>query len=160
VVARARAAGLDASLADGADPSASAALAARAAVLGTPRARGQIADALDALVRACAERGRRWIVRPHRGAITANEAALRELSDLLRDPRPVYVRGIALLNRLLRDGAGPVFLGDGARLAAALDDARRAMSSAPAVRRGAAAGAVGWDERPSRRRQRQTLRRR
>jgi hypothetical protein len=158
--ALARATGLDASLADGADPSASAAVAARASVLGTARARAQLADALDALVTASAERGRAWAVRPHRGAIAANVGALRDLSALLRDPRPVYVRGIAMLNRLLRDGTGPVFLGDGARLAAALDDARRAMGSAPAVQRGGAAGAKGCDERPSRRPQRQTLRRR
>ena len=71
--------------------------------------------------------GGRWGVRPNRSAMFASAGTIRAISTLLRQPTPVYARGIAMLSELLRDGTGPLYLGDDPALAAFLDDALNVM---------------------------------
>lgn len=130
LVAAVRTSRLDAALARGADPSSSAQLAARAAMLTARPARREIADELDGLVRAgTIDQARRWGVRPNRAAIMANTDAMVALSTLLRDTTPIYARGTAILSELMRDGTGPFYFGDSSTLAARLHAALAAMRS-------------------------------
>ncbi len=122
-VAQLRSAGLDRALAAGDDPTASALLAARAAALSAPDARKAIAEQLEGLVRTAQHPHGRWRVPPHRSAVGANATEIRALGERLRRDAPVGVRGVAMLKRLLRDGTGPVYVGDAERLARRLDDA-------------------------------------
>ncbi len=133
LAARLHAAGLDRRIAAGADPASSPRLAARAAVLAGPEARVQIAEDLERLLGAAEHPRGAWTVRPHREAVTANRAAVRDVVDLLRGPAPLYVRGMAALCGLLRDGTGPAYVGDADRLAAGIEDAHAALQGARAA---------------------------
>ncbi len=129
---------LNAALAAGADPSACAQLAAHATMLSTVRTRGAIADQLDRLAAPTSTKlGGRWGVRPNRNAIFANAGTIQVISTLLRESTPVYAPGIAMLSELLRDGTGPLYLGDDSALRAFLVDALNLMrtgeSRAPLV---------------------------
>ena len=127
LAARVRGRGLDRALINGADPAASAALAARAAQLTGEAQRSAVADALERWLDMSA-RARRWAVIPSRRAIEANRAELRDLVAMLRAPRPVYARGVAMLRRLVRDGAGPAYAeAQGFALHSALSEARIAI---------------------------------
>ncbi len=124
LVALARARSLDGALADGDDPAGSAQRAARAAVLGAPATRAATADQLEQLLQTAAGDARgRWSVRPHRSSIIANARTIRALAALLRGATPLRVRGIAMLQALLRDGTGPAYVGDDEKLARRLDEA-------------------------------------
>jgi hypothetical protein len=130
LAATARASHLDAALARGVDPSSSAQLAARAATLSSPHARTVVADQLDRLARAdTSDQVGRWGVRPNRDAVSANTDAMLALSALLRGTTPIYARGIAILSELMRDGTGPLYLGDSSTLATRLDAALATMRS-------------------------------
>jgi hypothetical protein len=121
---------LNAVLARGADPSSCAHLAAHARMLSTRRARTVIADQLDRLARAgTANPGGRWGVHPNRDAIIANAEMIGTLSTLLRETTPIYARGTAILRELMRDGTGPLYLGDSSTLATCLHAALTAMRS-------------------------------
>jgi hypothetical protein len=127
LAARLRGHGLDGALIEGADPAESAALAARAAQLTSSAGRAMVADALERWVEASDQR-RRWAVLPNRRAIEANRAELWDVVAALRAPMPVYARGVAMLQRLLSDGAGPAYADDdGFALRTALCDARVAI---------------------------------
>jgi hypothetical protein len=127
VGARLRARVLDRALIEGADPASSQQLAARAAQLTARATRAQVADGLERLAGARGSE-RRWVVKPHGGAIAANADELTELSELLRAPVPVYARGLAMLRALLSDGTGPAYTDRvGFGLAHALRDARSAL---------------------------------
>lgn len=124
---RLRWAALDRALVSGADPSASPALAARAAALTASDARLALAERLDLLV-SPAQPPSRLRLAPPRRSIAANAPALWELAAVLRGPAPLHARGLAMLMRLLTDGAGPLYRrGEAAALADALSDARAAL---------------------------------
>ena len=125
--ARIQADSLEQALIAGADPSDSPQLAARAAQLTSWRTRRLIAAGLDRLLRASEGPQRRWWAACRRDPLAANAGAISELADLLRADAPLYARGIAIVNRLLTDGNGPLYRGNGARIAAELEQARAAM---------------------------------
>jgi hypothetical protein len=101
---------LDQELARGDSPLGSAALALRARQLVSPRTRERLAAALERLVE-CAKRRPApseivWVA--HREILEARSELLG-LASRLRDARPVYARGVAMVARLIHDGTGPAF---------------------------------------------------
>lgn len=122
---------LDRRLMDGADPSSSGQLAARAATLTNRATRTRIAEGLERLLSLTTEAPpRRWYVPPAARAVRANEAELSELVGLLRGSRPLYARGVAMLSDLLVDGTGPAYTdGRGGTLAVRLCGAREALGA-------------------------------
>lgn len=128
-LARLRRFPLDRDLSDGADPAASPQLAARAAWLGRRRTRAEIASGLERLAQADLLPAGRWRSLPSQVAVRENADALLELAALLRSDRRLYVRGIARLDLLLIDGAGPAFTDRrGEALARELELARAALA--------------------------------
>jgi hypothetical protein len=92
-----------------ADPSVSPLLAARGAQLVDPSVRQRIAGDLERFAFTVdASRGRIRTL-PLRGAVRANHDALIELARMLRNDRPYYARGIAMLELVLCDGTGPAY---------------------------------------------------
>ena len=129
LLARSRHAALDRAIASGADVSASPLLAARAAQLTRPGMRRQVAASLEqvaALADGCCPRFR---VVPRRAVTRQNREELIKLAGILRDGGPAYARGIALLELVVTDGAGPAYTDrDGARLAQRLHHARARLA--------------------------------
>jgi len=109
LIARLRHSKLDRALSCGADPAASPLIAARATQLSRPRIRNQIAGGLERLARGPDQPGARARILPSDAAARANRPELLELARLLRGDRPLYARGIAMLEVALTDGAGPVY---------------------------------------------------
>jgi hypothetical protein len=102
---------LDEQLACGASPARTDALAVRARQLVSRRTRQQVAAGLERLVR---EAERPVPLHPAalslpRRQIVELRAALLGIAACLREARPVYAHGMAVLWRLLTDGAGPVY---------------------------------------------------
>ena len=130
LAARLRGDALDLALIEGADPAASEQLAARAARLTSTSMRREVARGLDRLALDERETPKRWQVRPFKRAATANAPELHALAARLREPAPLYARGIAMLSRLLTEGAGPAYTDRcGDLLARRLHDARVAMGA-------------------------------
>ena len=128
--ARLRGDALDRSLIEGADPAATEQLAARAARLTSASMRWEVARGLDRLALGEREAPKRWQARSFRIAAAANAPELRALAARLREPGPLYARGIAMLSRLLTDGTGPAYTDRcGDLLAQRLHDARVAMGA-------------------------------
>lgn len=128
--ARLRRRSLDRALIAGADPSASEQLAARAARLTSTSMRREVARGLDRLATGPRDAPRRWQVLPFARAAAANATELHALAERLRGPGPVYASGIAMLSRLLTEGAGPAYTDRrGDKLARRLRDARLAMGA-------------------------------
>jgi len=125
--ARLRCGSLDRALIAGADPTGSPQLAARTAILTSPRTRALIADGLERLLHVAAEPPCRARVPVRRGPLRANAAELLELAAWLRGTSPLYARGIAILEQLLTDASGPAYLGAGDELAHRLHEARAAL---------------------------------
>jgi hypothetical protein len=101
---------LDEELARGANPERTSELALRARRLVDVSRREHLAASLENLVEY-AER-RPAITDPvplARREICESSALLRMLAARLRDPRPVYARGAALISQLVHDGTGPAF---------------------------------------------------
>jgi hypothetical protein len=119
---------LDRELVAGADPAQSPALAARACGRTSDENRSWLAAAIDRLVRTAAEPPSRWGVTPHRAAVTREADELTDLAARLRSPAPLYVRGIAMLGRLISDGTGPAYAGEPEALSKRLGEARRALA--------------------------------
>ena len=129
VAARLIAGRLDRALIDGADPSASPRLAARAAMLTSRSTRSELADGLDVVLARAQRSPSRRRVLPRHASVLANAALLRELAGVLRGPAPLYAGGIAMVRRLLTDGTGPMYTSrDGIALERALRKARAAVS--------------------------------
>jgi hypothetical protein len=128
LLARARAGSLDRALIAGADPAGSRQLAARAAALTSPRVRALTADGLERLLQAAQGPPSRRRVLPRRDPVLASASELRELATRLREPAPLYARGVAIAGELLTDGSGPVYLGDRQSLALKLHEARAALA--------------------------------
>lgn len=128
LAARVRGHALDLALIEGADPAATEQLAARAARLTSMSMRRDVARGLERLALAGRDRPGRWQERPFRRAAEANAPELHALAARLRGTGPLYARGIAMLSRLLTEGAGPAYSDRrGDLLAARLRDARVAM---------------------------------
>jgi hypothetical protein len=105
--ARTRRLELDHALAEGADPSSSPLLAARAAQLVAPGNRYQLAQALERLA-LTADSGL-FHTAPRRQAVDVNQAQLMDLAGQLRRGGLLYARGIAILELVLIDGTGPAY---------------------------------------------------
>jgi hypothetical protein len=125
-------ASLDQELARGDSPLGSVALAFRARQLVSRRNRERLARTLERLV----QRAKRppspseivWL--PHREIIETGPELLG-LADRLRDARPVYARGVAIVSRLVQDGTGPAFTrGTGVALRRAITAATAALDGA------------------------------
>jgi hypothetical protein len=107
--ARIRRMGLDHKLADGADPSSSPLLAARACQLVKRSNRHRLAAALEHLALTADAPPRAFGVMPRRRTLQANRSALLELAGRLRSGGLLYARGIAMLELVLIDGTGPTY---------------------------------------------------
>jgi hypothetical protein len=130
LAARVRRDALDRALIEGADPAATGQLAARVARLTSRSMRREVASGLDHLAHAGPGAGGRWRLRPSRAAAAANAPELHALAARLREPGPLYARGIAMLSRLLTEGTGPAYNDSrGDLLAKRLRDARVAMGA-------------------------------
>jgi hypothetical protein len=102
---------LDEALADGASPVWTPELALRARQLVSRGSRQQLATSLERLVKG-AKRSvppRAVAVPLPRREILEAQTSLFSIAARLRDERPVYARGMALLSRLLSDGSGPAY---------------------------------------------------
>jgi hypothetical protein len=102
---------LDEALADGASPLWTPELALRARQLVSRGSRQHLATSLERLV----EEAKRPVPPravalplPRREILEA-QTSLFSIAARLRDERPVYSRGMALLSRLLGDGSGPAY---------------------------------------------------
>jgi len=128
VLARALAGHLDRQLADGARPESNAILAARAMFLTSTAYRQLLAASLRRMVvasgsaetrpRVAAARSSAGVARqPHvplgRDRIVTSASGLAGLAGVLTGPGPVPVRGVAMVNQLLADGAGPLYRASG-----------------------------------------------
>lgn len=109
LLARGRRFGLDRALAEGADPTSSPLLAARAAQLVRPDNRLRLALALEHFALAGEGHPTRFNVAPRRRAVEANRFALLDLAGTLRRGGLLYARGIAILELVLIDGTGPAY---------------------------------------------------
>jgi len=112
VAARLHAHHLDEELAQGTPPEASPELAVRAAMLARPRTRHMLAESLLRLRRRAetALDNRMLPSRPevHLEHLRPLHEEIEGLVQRLDAPVPVPARGVALVNLLLSDGAGPV----------------------------------------------------
>jgi hypothetical protein len=128
-VARLRPRHLNRQLIAGVDPSTCAWLAARARRLTSAPYRAYLAAALRLIIDVPGAPSRRSRIRPRARAIRANVTELRDMADVLTGAGPVYARGLAMLDELLSDGAGPVYVDrSGSALAEALTATRAALS--------------------------------
>ncbi len=114
VLCRVRSRQLDRQLADGACPDANMSLALRARLLMRPTTRSQLARSIARVLAQASEPRRRWPTRGSRvpvakGNVVEAAPSLEALSDRLRGPVPVSVRGMASVELLLGDGVGPVY---------------------------------------------------
>jgi hypothetical protein len=102
---------LDDELAAGLPPEESRARAARAAVLVAPDTRNALAGRwADVLARTTSGPAKiRSGVPVGRSRVLAAVADIRRLVEALRAQAPVPARGVAIANRLLTDGAGPLY---------------------------------------------------
>jgi hypothetical protein len=118
---------LDRQLIAGADPARSPMLAARACRLASEDNRASLALSLERLMINADEPPNLWGVSPHRRAVGLVAGELTDVAALLRDRRPLYARGIAMLGRLVSDGTGPAYVGGPEALSRRLREARRAL---------------------------------
>ncbi|HET9103655.1 MAG TPA: hypothetical protein VFN55_09900 [Solirubrobacteraceae bacterium] len=119
---------VDTALSEGCDPAASPRLAARARQLTSRRRRYATAVALEVLIHAIDRPPSGGHVRPSRTALAFNRDRMLDLVSVLCSPRPVYARGMATLELVVRDGTGPAYADrHGEWLAAELVRARREL---------------------------------
>ncbi len=111
VIARWRAPELDRQLAAGASPGTSALLAIRSQRLTGERYRARVAAGLARAVRdaEATSHGFSAAVRTDRREVIAARTVLATLDRRLRAAEPVSAQGVALLESLLTDGAGPLY---------------------------------------------------
>ena len=127
LIARLRQRSLDRELIAGAEPASSPRLATRAARLASTRERTLLAEGVERLLAASRGPKRRWSAVSRREPLLLNAAELAELASLLRSGTPLYVRGIAIVDRLLTDGTSPAYFGSAESLTRELRAARVAM---------------------------------
>jgi hypothetical protein len=122
---------LDNELARGVSPMQSGALALRARQLVEAKRRERLASALEGLCEHAQRTSSTSIVSLPRGEITQAGAWLLALAQRLRDPRPIYAGGAAMISVLLRDGTGPAYTaGAGLELRRRLRAAAAALDGA------------------------------
>jgi hypothetical protein len=120
---------LDRAIASGADLAASPLLAARAAQLTRACTRNEVAASLERVAALADGPYPRFRVVPRRAVVRQNRDELIELAMILRGDGPAYARGVALLERVVTDGAGPAYAdGNGELLAAQLRHARERLA--------------------------------
>jgi hypothetical protein len=104
---------LDRSLADGTDPAASPELARRARQLTSRRVRAGLAASIRNLLDAAEERPRGFTaaVPIQRHDVQRERQLLLQLAADLESDDDLNAKGIALVERLLIDGASPVYVG-------------------------------------------------
>ncbi|HEX3689449.1 MAG TPA: hypothetical protein VHV28_07120 [Solirubrobacteraceae bacterium] len=107
--ARGRRLSLDHALAEGADPTSSPLLAARAAQLVGQASRRRLASALEHLALSTGGQPTPFATVPRHRALQANRFALLDLAGTLRRGGLLYARGIAILELVLIDGTGPAY---------------------------------------------------
>jgi hypothetical protein len=128
LLARVRGSSLDRALIDGADPSSSPRLAARAARLSSSATRNGIAAGLERMLGEADAATSRWATLPHPRALAANATEISELAQILRGPVPLYARGLAMLRALVTDGTSAAYTDRaGSSLALALRSVRVAI---------------------------------
>jgi hypothetical protein len=120
-----RALALNRALAEGANPDSDLLLSLRAEALMSMSNRQTLGQALRRLV---ADAGRPIgpmgpVLPLDRRAILRHRSLIHEMADVLEQPGPVDLRGVAAVETLVRDGAGPLYTADrkgalGARLQA------------------------------------------
>ena len=130
LAARLRWFSLDERLIAGGDPSGSELLTAHAAHLTSPRSREAVAVGLTALLRAAEQPARMSRVSPDRSAVLANRGALEDLAEILDSGDAIYATGVARLELLLTDSAGPAFAGGVKALADELASAAAELGGA------------------------------
>jgi hypothetical protein len=129
---------LDNELARGASPMRSRELALRARQLVEPKRRERLASALESLCEHAQRASSTTSIVPlPRREITEAGGSLLALALRLRDPRPIYAAGAAMISVLLRDGTGPAYT------AGAGPELRRGLRAAAAALDGA------WSQRLS-----------
>ena len=122
---------LDNELARGASPMRSRELALRARQLVEPKRRERLASALESLREHAQRASSTTIVPLPRREITEAGGSLLALAQRLRDPRPIYAAGAAMISVLLRDGTGPAYrAGAGPELRRGLRAAAAALDGA------------------------------
>lgn len=130
LLARLRRLSLDRRLAAGEPAWASAELRWRAAQLTSPRTRHGLAEEIDRLLEVVAQPpSPRGAAAPlNRSAVVACDELLRALARDLRHAGPVQVRGVALVQELLRDGGSLLYAaGPGGGLDRSIRRARAAL---------------------------------
>lgn len=127
LAARLQSKSLDRELIADVDPASCPLLAARAARLTSRRHRAAIASSLDCVLQGSREPGSRIHILPLREAVSAHSEDLRGLAELLRSRVPLYARGLAMLDQLVRDGSGPLYVGSQRALGARLTEADDAL---------------------------------
>lgn len=121
---------LDAQLARGVEPEATAALALRARALGEPGSRKTLARSLQHVVEDARSPERPSLARVTalRGEVLAAADQLDELATRLRTPGLLDSRGLATVHLLLSDGCSPLYSRGATKgLRAAVSDAREAL---------------------------------
>ena len=100
-------------LAEGADPTGHDELALRARQLTSERTRGMLARTLRRSIADASRSARTRSAVPiiDRRAVIDAEAAIAEMIERLRAPRPVQAQGMALLERIITnaDGSSPLY---------------------------------------------------
>jgi len=120
---------LDRALTDGADPAASSLIAARTTQLGSSSIRARIADGLERLALSADNPRGRFRILPSRRDPRQPARAARARSMLRRD-RPLYARGVAMLNVIITDGTRPAYTDpSGDALTRQLQIARASLTS-------------------------------
>jgi hypothetical protein len=115
---------LDAALADGAEPTQSPELTLRAQQLVEPRKRAELATSIHALIDIADRQPNPLQATFRPSQVQANRSSLLELAERLRGQGPHALRGLAMTARLIEDGRGPLYPGNGPRrLARAVRDA-------------------------------------
>lgn len=106
---------LDRALAGGANPTESVELSLRAGQLIDPSHREQIAASIEALLELAGRERPIYLgitrIPISRRRIDANRVRLQRLARILRSPRPVSPRGVAMARLLMTDFRGPVYTG-------------------------------------------------
>ena len=102
---------LDDELARAADAESDPALDRRARQLGTDAERARLADTLEGVLRDSDRYAPHFSVQltPRHQAVRDCAGDLRALINRLRDDEPVDVQGVAMVARLLVDGASPLY---------------------------------------------------
>jgi hypothetical protein len=135
LLARARARALNRALAGGASPDSSASLSLRAqALIGISR-RVDLAGELRSIARTAGQPVRRFDpILPVPGHVRLASDLVEEVAEMLEGPAPVQARGVARLELLLRDGAGPLYAPRGGpALRGALQDILDALVISPGI---------------------------